>query len=128
MKPFDLCVHALLQTHVIKCAAHDAEALTALVVTHAPQLVLGALVHDTQLMNQTRSLVKQEREGRGSSATILLDQVLLEGVETLLDFEEELLFDYLEALEFHFTLYGWDILDVSCKMLNVHELEVLLKA
>lgn len=82
MKSFDLSVHSFFQAHVIKGATHNAEALPSWIVTYAPQLVLGTLVHDAQLMNQTRALVEKEWKSRSASASILLNKIVLVGVES----------------------------------------------
>ncbi len=128
MKSFDLSMHSFFQAHVIQGAAHDAEALPSWVVTYAPQLVLGALVHDAQLMDQTRALVEKEWKSRSSSASILLNKIVLVGVESWLEFEQELFVNYLQALQLPFPLYIRKALKVSCKMLYIHILKVLFKA
>ena len=130
MKPFYLSLHSFLKPDIIECAAHDPKALSLLIVSDTPQLMLRALIHYSQLMHETRPLIKQEGKGRRlvPAPAILLNQVFFIGVECRFDLKQKLFVDNFETFEFHFSLHYWDWCHFSCEMLYIYVFEILFKA
>jgi hypothetical protein len=92
--------------------------------------MLSPLIHYSQLMHETRPLIKQERKGRRlvPTPTILLNQVFFIGVEGGFNLKQKLFVDDLETFEFHFSIHHWDRLHFSCEMFDIYVFEVFFKA
>lgn len=130
MKPLYLSLHALLKTDIIQGAAYNSKALSLLIVSYTPQLMLSPLIHYSQLVHETRPFIKQEWDGRSlvTTSTILLNQVLFVGIESGLDLKQKLFVHHLETLKLYFSFYYWNRWNFSCKMLYINKLKVLFKA
>jgi hypothetical protein len=130
MKPFHLSLHSLLKPNIIQCTAHDPKALSLLIISHTPQLMLSPLIHYSQLMHETGPLIEQEGKGRRlvPAPAILLNQVFFIGVEGGLNLKQKFFVNYLETFKFYFSFHYWDWLHFSCEMFDIYVFEVFFKA
>jgi hypothetical protein len=92
--------------------------------------MLSPLIHYSQLMHETRPLIKQEGKGRRlvPAPAILLNKVFFISIEGGFDFKQKLFVDDLETFEFHFSFHNWDRLHFSCEMFDIYVFEVFFKA